>query len=218
MLTPFHVLTETQLAEVVAIYEEALAAPWEWPSERLYELARTADGPLWAKAALEGERVAGFIINEYLPGGQLWYVHYFAVRADLRGQGWGSRILAASLQDGERAAQHANHAGCLGTLLEVEAVEGPPDDADGELRRRRQAFYRRQGALVSGAKYPRPPWSPPEMPDWDLLFIPGSAWDGRIDGALRYRLIRSLMVEGYNTPEDADWLVAALEPHQGHTA
>jgi len=145
-----------------------------------------------------------------LPVGRLGYVHYFAVRADLLGQGWGSRILAASLPLGEEAALQHGHDGCVGTLLEVEAVAGLPPGTTRQMRARRQEFYRRHGAIVTGAKYPRPPDALPEMPDFVLLFIPGRAWNFHLDNAFRRNLVRSLMVEGYGVPEDAAWLQAAL--------
>ena len=213
MLVPFHKLTDRQLADVVAIYEESLAAPWEWPVERFYELARAPEGAMWHAAALDGNEAAGFIINEYLPGGRLWYCHYFAVRADIRGQGWGGRILTAALPHGEEAAHRHGHDGCLGALIEAEVLDSPPADADREQRARRQAFYRRNGALLTGTRYPRPPWAPPAMPDWDLLFVPGAAWDGRIDDAFRYRILRSLMVEAYHTPKDAQWFIDVLRQY-----
>ncbi len=210
ILVPFHELSDAQLAEVVAIYEEALAAPWEWPSQQLIDLARLPDGRVRAFAAFDGETVAGFTVNEYLPVGRVWYVHYLAVRADLRSQGWGSRILTVALPLAEDAARAAGHTGCLGGLLEVEAVDSPPPDADRRERIRRHEFYARHGALATAVVLPRPPWAPPEMPDWDLLFIPLSAWQGRIDAALRRTLLRALMVESYGFPEDAPWLAAAL--------
>ncbi len=213
MLIPFHHLTPSQLAEVIAIYEEALAGPWEWPAERLAELARQPDERILAAAALDGDAVAGFIIDEYLPGGRLWYIRYFAVRANLRGQGWGERILTAALPQGEAAALQHGHGGMLGAVLEVETVDGPPPDADREQRVRRQRFYRRLGALDTGARFPRLPWAPPEMPDFDLLLIPGSGWDGQIDDALRWHVVRSLMVEGYDVAEDEPWLAAALQQY-----
>jgi hypothetical protein len=52
------------------------------------------------------------------------------------------------------------------------------------------------------------------MPDWDLLFIPGAGWDGRIDDNLRHRLLRALLVEGYETPEDEPWVVDALRQYK----
>lgn len=210
MLVPFHGLTAAQLDGVVAIYEEALAAPWEWPLERLREIARTPGARFWAMAALEGDDPVGFIINEYLPVGRLWYIRYFAVRADLRGQGWGSRILAASLPRGEDAALQHGHDGCTGALIEVVAIAGLPPGAARQMSIRRQEFYRRHGAIATGAQYPRPPDAPAEMPDFDLLFVPGRAWDGRLDNAFRRSLVRSLVVEGYEAPESAAWLQAAL--------
>ena len=215
MLTPFHRLTRQQLDGVVAIYEESLAAPWEWPAERLYDLARSPDAAIEATAALDGDVAAGFIINEYLPGGRLWYVHYFAVRADLRGQGWGARILNATLPQGEDAARRHGQDGCLGALLEVETVDGPPPNADRTQRVQRQRFYRRLGAVATGALFPRWPWAPPEMPDFDLLLVPGRAWDGRIDDALRREVVGSLLVEGYGVPEGDPWLLAALRSYGG---
>jgi GNAT superfamily N-acetyltransferase len=210
MLVPFHRLTADQLTGVIAIYEEALAAPWEWPVERFREIARGPGSRFWAMAALEGDEPAGFIIDEYLPAGRLWYIHYFAVRTDLRAQGWGSRILTASLPIGEDAAAQHGHDGCTGTLLEAVAVGGQPPGATRGMAVRRQEFYRRHGAIVTGAQYPRPPDAPPDMPDYDLLFVPGRAWDGRLDNAFRRRLVRSLTVEGYGVPEAAAWLQAAL--------
>ncbi len=141
-------------------------------------------------------------------------MHYLAVRSDLRGQGWGARILADALPEGEVAARAHGHDGYLGALLEVESVDGPPPDADREQRVRRHRFYRRLGALDVGAVYPRPPFTPPDMPDFDLLLVPGPAFDGNIDDALRRRLIYSLAVEAYNTPPDEPWLVDALRRYE----
>ena len=210
MLVPFHALTAAQMDGVVAIYEEALAAPWEWPAERFREIARTPGSRFWAMAALEGDDPVGFIINDYLPTGRLWYIHYFAVRADMRGHGWGSRILASSLPDGENAALQHSHDGCTGALIEAEAYASMPPGPTRDTAIRRQEFYRRHGAIVTGAQYPRPPDAPAEMPDFDLLFVPGRGWDGRLDNAFRRSLVRSLAVEGYEVPESAAWLQAAL--------
>lgn len=210
MLVSFHRLTARQLAGVIAIYEEALAAPWEWTVDRFHEIAQGTGSRFWAMAALEGDQPVSFIINEYLPIGRLWYIRYFAVRADLRGRGWGSAMLTADLPMGEDAAVQHGHDGCTGALIEAVAVAGLPPGDTQRLAVRRQEFYRRHGAIVTGAQYPRPPDAPPEMPDFDLLFVPGRAWDGRLDTAFRRRLVRSLVVEGYGVPEDAAWLQAAL--------
>jgi GNAT superfamily N-acetyltransferase len=175
------------LADAVAIYEESFTAPWEWPSARLYDFARTLDGEISALAALDGSSVAGLVISEYLPGGRLWHIHYFAVRPDLRSKGWGARILAEVAPQGEDEARRHGHEAPIGVALEVEAVDGPPKDADREQRVRRHAFYERNGAMFV-VRYPRPSSALPEMPDYDLLLIPQSGWSGRVDDALRYRI------------------------------
>lgn len=211
-LVPFHELSESQLADAMAIYEESFTAPWEWPSARLYELARTPDGDVSALAVLDGDSVAGLVISEYLPGGRLWHIHYFAVRQDLRSKGWGARILAAVAPQGGDEARRHGHEAPIGVALEVEAVDGPPEDADREQRMRRHAFYERNGAIFV-ARYPRPSFAPPEMPDYDLLLIPQGGWSGRVDDALRYRMIHAVAVEGYDEPEDAPWLVSGLQPY-----
>jgi len=215
VLVPFHALTDAQLDLVVAIYEEALAAPWEWPPALLRELARDRESSAWALAALQGGDPAGFIILDYLPGGRMWYIRYFAVRADLRGQGWGSRILAAALAAGQEEAVRAGRSGDRGTVLEAEAIESGLSDRERTMRLRRQSFYRRHGAVVTGAQTPRWPDAPAAMPDFDLLFIPGRAWEGAVDGGFRRDIVCSLMVEGYGVSEDAPWLAAALDRYAG---
>lgn len=210
MLVPFHALTEAQLDRVVAIYEEALAAPWEWPPALIRGLAEARGTTRWALAALREGDPAGFIVVEYLPGVRAWYIRYFAVRADLRGQGWGSAILTEVLAAIEGAAAPEAAAGSRGVMLEAEATSAS-SDPESILRRRRQAFYRSHGAIVTGATAPRPPDAPAAMPDYDLLFIPAHGWTGRPDRAFRRELARGLAVEGYGVPEDAAWLAAELD-------
>ncbi len=209
-LVPFHKLSEPQVAELIATYLDAFEAHWEWPPSQILELVRAESGRFCAVAALDDETVAGFIIAEHLSGGNLWYIHYLAVRPELRSQGWGTYLLTSSMRSGEEAARRSSRDGCIGAAMEVEAVDGPPVDADREQRVRRHVFYRRQGALPTGVLVPRPPWAPPEMPDWDVLVIPMSAWQGRIDAAFCRTLLRSVLVEGYGFSEDAPWLAAAL--------
>lgn len=209
----FAELTSDQIAGAVAIYRDAFEAPWEWPADQIAGLAAAnaaQDAPLRALALLDGSQVAAIAIAEYLPGGNVWYLHYLAVAVSRRGQGLGSRLLAAVLPLGDEFAAAAGNVGCLGTLIEVEQVAAPPPDADRAQRRQRIAFYRRHGALDVGVAVPRPPWAPPEMPDWDILLIPGRGWDGRPERAAAHSLCRSLMVEGYHIAPDAPWLTDYL--------
>lgn len=211
---PFAELTSGQIAGAAAIYRDAFEAPWEWPADRIAGLAAACtaqDARLRALALLDGGAVAAIAIAEYLPGGNVWYLHYLAVARTRRGQGLGSRLLTAVQPLGEDLAAAAGAPGCLGMLIEVEQIAAPPPDADREQRRQRIAFYRRHGALDTGVSVPRPPWAPPEMPDWTIMLIPGRGWAGRLDRAAARELCRALMVEGYGIAPDAPWLLACLE-------
>jgi len=133
-----------------------------------------------------------------------------AVARTHRNAGLGSGLLQTMARLGETVALTAGHGGCRGTLLEVELVDGPPPDADRTLRRRRATFYLRHGALRTGATVPRPPRAQPEMPEWEIMLLPGAAWSGVIDAATRHDLVRALMVEGYGLDPSAGWLALHL--------
>lgn len=212
MILPFHALTPGQLAQVLAIYRQAFDAPWEWPAEKIAQLASSAADADWHTAALlTGDAVVALAVAKYFAATNLWYLHYLAVDATRRGQGAGSRLLANVLQAGEARARAAGQPGCRGTLLEVETVDAPPLAADRHEREQRLAFYRRFGALSTNVLFPRPPDAPPEQPDWDIQFIPGAAWAGELDAATRREFCRALLVEGYDNPPDAAWLLAYLD-------
>ncbi len=87
--------------------------------------------------------------------GRMWYIRYFAVRADLRGQGWGSRILAALAagQEDEKVPAAAATGGPFWRLRRLR----PDCRPTWPLRLRRQGFYRRHGAIATGALTPRWP-------------------------------------------------------------
>jgi GNAT superfamily N-acetyltransferase len=213
-LIDFSELTPQQMGGFLAIYREAFDAPWEWPAEKVAALAKPtgcAAACCRALALLDGDRPAAMAISEYLPGGNLWYLHYLAVERGRRNSGFGSALLKDILPLGEEMAHAAGWPGCIGTLIEVEQVDSPPSAADRAQRQRRIAFYERHGAQLAGFRVPRPPWAPPEMPDWEAMLIPGLAWDGRLDGAVRRHLCRSLMVEGYGRSPDEPWLVSYLD-------
>ncbi|OQA39721.1 MAG: hypothetical protein BWY52_03070 [Chloroflexi bacterium ADurb.Bin325] len=210
-ILPFHALTPAQLDQALAIYRDAFEAPWEWPVEKVAQLAdRTIPPSPWQSAALlDGDATVAIAIAKYFTETNLWYLLYLAVDAARRGQGEGSTLLAHMLALGEEQARAAGRPGCRGMLLEVETPDGPPEATRG-LRSRRVAFYRRFAALDTGVAVPRPRWIPPEQPDWNIMFIPGAAWAGVLDAAVRRELVRALIVEGYGAPPDADWLLGAL--------
>lgn len=210
----FSALTPQQLETALEIYREAFVAPWEWSLARVAALA-TPDGcartRCRALALLADDRPAAIAICEYLPGGNLWYLHYLAVERGRRSSGLGALMFKHILPLGEELARATGQPGCLGMLIEVEQVDGPPADADREQRRRRIVFYQRHGAQLLGLNVPRPPVADAAMPDWEVMLAPGLAWDGRLDGATRRHLCRSLMVEGYGRAPDEPWLVTYLD-------
>ncbi len=201
-------LTLAQLDAVVAIYREAFEAPWEMPVAALERFARERRGESLlgrGLALVEAETAVGLALSGYLAAANLLHLKYLAVAPDRRGRGYGSRLLQASAMAGESIARAVGHAGCCGVLLEVEMPEGPPPTADRQLRRRRIAFYERQGAIRTGIPFPRPPWAPAEQPDWEVMFLPGRTWSGTLDGPARRHLARALLVEGYHADERAGW-------------
>ena len=199
---------------VTAIYLEAFGVPWEMPAAKLADFAhlRAGDSVVGrALALLDADAVVGFALCDHLAESNLLHLKYLAVDPARRSQGSGARLLHAVAAAGEMIALTAGRNGCRGVLIEIEIPDSPPPDADRSLRARRIAFYERHGALITGVPYPRPPWAPPEQPDFELMLLPGSAWPGVLDAATRRALGRALMVEGYGADPDAAWLAEYLE-------
>ena len=207
-------LTPEQWAAVTAIYRQAFEAPWEMPVDHLPAFARIhtrASLKGRALAILSGDAALGLALADYLPQSNLFDLKYLAVDASCRNLGLGRILLQTAAAAGEEIAQAHGHAGCRGTLIEVEIPDSPPPDADRALRRRRIAFYARQGAFLTGVPFARPADAPPEQPDWELMVLPGRAWPGVLDGSIRRELGRALMVEGYNADPQAPWLLSYLD-------
>jgi GNAT superfamily N-acetyltransferase len=207
-------LAPAQMDSVTAIYREVFEAPWEMPAAELPAFARDRAGENLLGRAVAMVDVAtpvGLALSTYLAGSNLLHLKYLAVDPIRRSQGLGALLLQAAAAAGERIAQAAGRAGCAGILLEVETPDSPPPAADRNLRQRRIAFYRRQGALVTGIPFPRPPWAPAEQPDWEVLLLPGRAWRGVLDGPARRGLARALLVEGYRANPQAGWFIAYLD-------
>jgi GNAT superfamily N-acetyltransferase len=212
-------LTPAQMDSLTAIYLEAFGVPWEMPAAKLPDFARLRAGDSRvgrALALLDDDAVVGFALCDYLSESNLLHLKYLAVDPTRRNQGSGATVLHAAAAAGETIAHAAGRNGCRGVLIEVEIPDSSPPDANRSLRTRRIAFYERHGALITGVPYPRPPWAPPEQPDFELMLLPGSAWTGGagpgvLDGATRRGLGRSLMVEGYGADPDAAWFAGYLD-------
>ena len=207
-------LTPAQMDSLTAIYLEAFGVPWEMPAAKLPDFARLRAGDSIvgrALALLDDDAVVGFALCDCLSVSNLLHLKYLAVDPTRRNQGSGTRLLHSAAATGEMIAQAAGRNGCHGVLIEVEIPDSPPPDAVRSLRARRIAFYERHGALITGVPYPRPPWAPPEQPDFELMLLPGRAWPGVLDSATRRTLGRALMVEGYGTDPHAAWFTEYLD-------
>ena len=212
-------LTPAHTDALTAIYLEAFGVPWEMPAARLPDFARVRAGDSMsgrALALLDDDAVTGFALCDYLAASNLLHLKYLAVDPARRNQGSGARLLHAVAAAGETITLAAGRDGCRGVLIEIEIPDSPPAVADRSLRTRRIAFYERHGALITGVPYPRPPWAPPEQPDFELMLLPGDAWAGGVlpgvlNGPTRRDLGRALMVEGYGADPDAAWFTEYLD-------
>ena len=101
------------------------------PLDMMERLA--AEGKMELLAILEDGKFVGLDLNMLLPGRDIALLDYFAIRADLRGGGYGSRALALVLERfrGKRM---------------IFEIERPDDTApNAEERARRKHFYLKNG-------------------------------------------------------------------------
>jgi GNAT superfamily N-acetyltransferase len=207
-------LTTAQMDRVTGIYGEAFGAPWDMPAEKLGEFAaERAEGGTRGRAValLHDDVPVALALTSYLRESNYLYLECLVNDAACRSRGLGGKMLEVVTQAAEEMALTAGCPGCLGTLAEVETLDGPPSTADRHLRERRIAFYLRQGAVPTGVHFARPPWAQLEMPEWEIMLLPGHAWEGPLDGRTRRAMGYALMVEGYGVNANADWLVDHLD-------
>lgn len=130
-------LTQESAADpaVRAFYEESFPDEERIPWDDLLRLVKAM--PLEFTVYREGEELLGLTI--VYPRPRLSWFWYFAVPPEKRGRGIGQRILSALL---------ARYAG-RSAVLDMEDP-GQPDAPNPEQRRRRAAFYRRNGFRETG--------------------------------------------------------------------
>ena len=127
-------------AALEQLYHERLAADFSpdelKPLGDLQALCRA--GRYFGYAFYHQERLVGYALLTDTSDRQTVLLDYLAVVPEQRGAGFGSAILRA-LHD-EFAPDRRR-----GLLVEVEAVDAAPDDAERRLRSRRVAFYQKNG-------------------------------------------------------------------------
>jgi len=191
-------LDPAQFAAVAAIYREAFEAPWEMPVAGLGEFAATrsrgsATGR--ALALLEGNEPVAIALASYLRYPNLLHLKYLGVESTYRDRGIGGRLLRHVSKAGEEISQMFGLGGCRGILIEVERPDDSLSAAERDLRIRRIGFYLQHGAVPSGKLFEHPIWAPPEMPNWDIMILPGLAWTGSLDESSRQALSSLVLAE-----------------------
>jgi GNAT superfamily N-acetyltransferase len=199
-LTLVHIadLNPAQFAAVATIYREAFEAPWEMPVADLSEFAATrsqSSAKGRALALLEENEPVAIALVSYLRDPNLLHLKYLAVASSHRDRGIGGRLLGQISKAGEEISQMFGLDGCRGTLIEVERPDDSLSVAERDLRIRRIDFYLRNGAAPSGTLFEHPVWAPPEMPNWDIMILPGYAWTGSLDEPSRQALSSSVLAE-----------------------
>ena len=125
--------------ELRRLYESALPADEKIPYDKLIHLLNYLDTDF--KAYYEGEILVGMTIVYRLPNYNFGV--YFAVREDLRGKGYGQKILSALLEK-----YRSGHPFILITESPMQK-----DAPNPELRKRRHNFYLRNGFRDTGVYY-----------------------------------------------------------------
>jgi GNAT superfamily N-acetyltransferase len=206
-------LNENQTAQLAGVYREAFEAAWEMPGDQLLlgaEAWRTQWPNRRVLASLLEERVVGMATIKYLVQSHFLYLEYLAVDGTRRSAGLGSQLFGSIVALGAEVAKDLSAPPPRGLVWEVELLGAPPLSADRTLRRRRCQFYERMGGQYLGVSEPRPPWAPPAMPDWEIMFLPLADWPATTTTLLRREVAQAVLVEGYGRSPDEPWLAPYL--------
>ena len=121
-------------ASVSRINEEAFPPAERIPLAEMFGYAERADAAVWG--FFENDQPAGFALT--LRNDRCVYISYFAIRADLRGQGLGGEALRLLLRQFPGRQP----------VLDMEPAD--PESDNYEQRVRRRDFYLRNGVRETG--------------------------------------------------------------------
>lgn len=94
------------------------------------------------------ECLAGYAFFSRVPGVTQILLDYLAILAEYRQKGFGGYFLA-EMQEWLKGADSVS---CDGILIETEDAEYAHDEADADMRRKRDAFYRSHGAIETDVR------------------------------------------------------------------
>lgn len=134
-------------------------------------------------------------------GSWVWVVHV-GLRPDLRGDGWGGRLLLAGIE-----ALCGSHPECRGTFLEVERLADSLDEHDRQIRARRLRFFEKLGAEVVSETYIQAPVRPETGPvPLNLLWLSR----GESEGLPNQADIEEFYKTAFGLPADHPFVLCTL--------
>ncbi|MBQ8663819.1 MAG: GNAT family N-acetyltransferase [Eubacterium sp.] len=126
-------ITPEQLKPVYELYIDAFPEIERKPISLIEE--KVAEGSSEVFSIMDGDEFVGFAI--YVIGRDLVLLDFFAILPEKRCGGYGSKVFPLLMS--QYPGKHF--------LLEIEDPDGDVEEQEKELRRRRKAFYLRQGMV-----------------------------------------------------------------------
>lgn len=186
-----------EVAQVLDIFENSFPSNERPPIEKV--LRRLELGIYRLIVAKIGNEIAAFSLLFPLKGSEYVLLDYTAVKAGLRGQGIGSKMMRCVL-----ASEAVN-----GHELVLE-VEDPDFGDDPDTKKDRIRFYRNFGAReLAGVRYLLPPLDGTEPTEMRLMLI--GAADNKMHGATVRALIQLIYQEVYRRGPDDELLLSFID-------
>lgn len=204
--------------QIIAIYEQSFPEAERDPVENIAaSLSRSTDNAeiRHLRAFMDQETVVGFTYFTSYREYYLGYLKFIAVRADIRGKGYGPILLQDAIQQLRADGIRATGWPYLGLVFEVERPETAENEADRLLRERRIEFHRRNGAMmIEEVDYVAPPVSvdQPSLPFH--LMVLRAVPKYRMQRWLRQKAVKALLIEGYGENPESWFVRHALEVRQ----
>jgi len=217
-LRSIHNLESPEGKAVLAIYEQAFPEAERDPIESIADSLTNPDPKTEVahlRALFDRGGVVGFAYFASYAEYYLGFLKFIAVRADIRGKGYGPILLRDALRQVRADGRQMTGWPHLGLALEVERPETADNDQDQQIRERRIQFYRRNGAvLLEGIDYVAPPIAPgqPSLP-FHLMFLRAVPKYG-VQRWLRPKAVKALLIQGYGETPDSWFVRHALELRQ----
>lgn len=199
---------------VVAIYENAFPEEERDPVDEIAASLHGSDDTevVHLRALVEQNEVMGFTYFSTYPDYYLGFLKFIAVRADLRGRGYGPVLLQDAIRQVRADGICTMGWPYLGLVFEVERPEAAENAHERQLRERRIHFYQRNGAtMIKGIDFIAPPITPqqPSIPFHLMVLkaVPkyGMRW------WLRQSAVKAILVKGYGEEMDSWFVTHALD-------